>query len=545
MFASCEAEREPAGKKSQSDRSPPPVAPFGLHALWRAYKACRKGKRAARDTQAYEASLLDKLVSSRDALANVGRSGGWRPSRTFSFVVSRPKLREIHAAPFADRVVHHVLVDRLTRIYEPVFIHDSYANRIGKGTHAAVERLQGFMRQASAGGSQPAYALQLDIANFFNSIHRPTLFRLLQHRLERAVRGNMLAPDEARALQSHCRALLTADPTQGVRRRGAVKLFEQVPLHKRLGALGPGVGLPIGNLTSQFFANVYLNELDQFVKHQLKARWYVRFVDDFVLLHPDPAQLLAWRAQIEEFLATRLSLKLKAQAEPHALQQGTDFLGYVIRPYYRLARRRVVKRLQTCLRAYERAHVRGHALELPLQAREALRAQLSSYTGHLRHASSHHLWQRTLARHPWLAQMFATTGKAGGDGPRLGAPRWQPPLVHNLIHQHRYFVALYPGTCVLLQVGNSWMLAGVCPSALPPGRTVQRPGLGPCTEWPLQALPLLRQRLKARGLAHSIVSQTGHFKTGFKHRTLTAVWYPALSASPSFLFTPAHPPLRA
>jgi hypothetical protein len=545
MFASCEAEREPAGKKSQSDRSPPPVAPFGLHALWRAYKACRKGKRAARDTQAYEASLLDKLVSSRDALANVGQSGGWCPSRTYSFVVSRPKLREIHAAPFADRVVHHVLVDRLARIYEPVFIHDSYANRLGKGTHAAVDRLQGFMRQASAGGSQPAYALQLDIANFFNSIHRPTLFRLLQHRLVRAVRGNTLERDEACALQSHCRALLTADPSVGVRRRGAVKLFAQVPPHKRLGALGPGVGLPIGNLTSQFFANVYLNELDQFVKHQLKARWYVRFVDDFVLLHPDPAQLLAWRAQIEEFLATRLSLKLKAQAEPHALQQGTDFLGYVIRPIYRLARRRVVKRLQSCLRAYERAYVRPHALELPVEAREVLRAQLSSFTGHLRHASSHHLWVRTLERHPWLPQLFATPAGTRAEVARLGAPRWSPPVVTNLADQHRYFATLYPGTRVLLQVGKHWMLAGPCPSALPPGRTVQRPSLGPCTEWPLAALPVLRQRLKARGMAHAVVSQTGHFKTGFKHRTLTAVWYPALSASPSFLFTPAHPPLRA
>lgn len=370
MFASCEAEREPAGDKIKSGRQPPPVAPFGLHALWRAYRVCRKGKRNSRDTQAYEASLLDKLVASRDALARWSSSGAWHPSRTYSFIVSRPKLREIHAAPFADRVVHHVLVNRLARIYEPVFIHDSYANRLGKGTHAAVDRLQGFMRQASAGGSQGAYALQLDIANFFNSIHRPTLFR------------------------------------------------------------------PIGNLTSQFFANVYLNALDQFVKHQLKARWYVRYVDDFVLLHPDPAQLLAWRGQIEDFLRQRHSLKLKSLAQPHPLQQGTDFLGYVIRPFYRLARRRVLKRLQCCLRAFARQHVRPHALDLP------------------------------------------------------------------------------------------------------PGHRVQRPGLGPCTEWPLAALPLLRKRLMASNTDHLVVAHSGHFTTGFKRRSLSAVWLAQPPAQAPFLFTP-------
>jgi len=179
---SCVAEREPAGGQGQDV--------FGLFALWRAYRACRKGKRNTRDTQRYEAGLPDQLVSARNRLA----SSTWQPSRTLAFVVSSPKLREIHAAPFADRVVHHLLADRLARIYEPVFIHDSYANRLGKGTHAAVERLQGFMR--AAGGQAlsnkqrfpEVYALQLDIANFFNCIHRPSLFRLIQARLLRAVR---------------------------------------------------------------------------------------------------------------------------------------------------------------------------------------------------------------------------------------------------------------------------------------------------------------------------------------------------------------------
>ena len=318
MFGLCVAEREPVGTHPPESASDP--APFGLHALWRAYRACRKGKRHTRDAQQYQVRLLDGLVQARDALA----SASWRPSPHLCFVVDQPKRREIHAAPFADRVVHHLLTERLARLYEPVFIHDSYANRKGKGTLAAVDRLQQCMRSGAAGQGQPGqwYALQLDIANFFNRIHRPTLFGLLQHRLVRAVRRQGLAPDEARTLQTLCRALLQAAPTEGVRRKGPPARFAAVPPHKRLAAQEPGRGLPIGNLTSQFFANVYLNELDQFVKHQLKARHYLRYVDDFVLLHPDPAQLVAWRDAIEAFLAQRLGLALKERSTPRHVSAG-------------------------------------------------------------------------------------------------------------------------------------------------------------------------------------------------------------------------------
>ena len=485
--------------------------------MWRAYQACRRGKRTARDTQAYEARLLDKLVGSQDALA----SASWRPSRTYSFVVSRPKLREIHAAPFADRVVHHVIVERLARLYEPVFVHDSFANRLGKGTHAAVDRLQTFMRSVSQGGAVPAHALQLDIANFFNSIHRPTLFRLVQGRLLRCVRQGRVCPAEATTLQTLCRHLLQADPTQGVRKRGAVVLFDQVPPHKRLGSQGPLTGLPIGNLTSQFLANVYLNELDQFVKHTLKCRHYVRFVDDFVLLHPCPQQLLVWRTQIEVFLAEKLNLRLKALSQPHPLQQGTDFLGYVVRPHYRLARRRVVQRLQAVLRQFEQQHVRPHAMHHPTEALHALQAQLASYLGHLRHANSLRLWGRTLARHPWLSRLFTLPQPL-----HLGQPRWVQPQPEGLAQQVAWCAQQCPGARVLVQVGRMWWLAGLRPPGLPRGQRTQRPRLGPGTEWPLHQLAPLRRGLKARGVAHAVLAQAGHCPTGFKRRALVAWWTP-------------------
>lgn len=514
----CEAESEPAGQivntlSRQNPRAPHP--PLGLRDLWRAYRACRRGKRQARDTQAYEASLLDRLHRSRSALAN----GRWRPSRTSVFVVSHPKLRQVHAAPFADRVVHHAVVERLAPLYEPIFIHDSHANRVGKGTHAAVRRLQGFMRSASHGGARPAHALQLDVANFFNSIHRPTLWRLLQHRLGRAVRAGKLAADEARLLQTTCRALLAANPAEGARQCGNLALLAQVPPHKRLGGMGMHTGLPIGNLTSQFFANVYLNELDQFVKHTLKCRHYVRYVDDFVLLHESPAQLVAWRGQIEAFLARRLSLRLKALAEPHPLQAGTDFLGCL------LVRRRVVRRMQVALATFARQHVRPHALNLPPADCALLRARLDSFAAHLGHANSRRLWQRLHAQHPWLARLFARR-----DAPGPSRPLWQPARVSGLGSQWRWLAHALPGHLPLVQVGRQWLLRGVCPPGLPRGRAVFQPGLGDCTAWPLAALPRLRRALRAQGQAHAVLVQNGHFRSGFKRRVLLACWAPASQA---------------
>ncbi len=512
-----------------------PVRMFDLQALSQAYQACRRGKRQSRDTQRYEARLLDQLVSARDALA----SFGWRPSRAFSFVVEAPKRRQIHAAPFADRVVHQLLVSRLERLYEPVFIHDCYANRRGKGTHAAVDRLQAFMRRASHGGRRPAFALQLDIANCFNSIHRPTLFRLLQRRLLRAVRRQRLARGEARALQAHCRALLTADPTAGVRRVGPPARFARVPPHKRLGALGPVTGLPIGNLTSQFFANVYLNELDQYVKHTLKARWYVRYVDDMVLLHHDPAVLRRWRAAIERFLAGRLRLRLKQPAEPRTLAAGLDFLGYIVRPFYRLLRRRVVHRFYAVLRDFQRHHVRPHAVRLPPTARERLRARIASFLGQLRHARGYRLWRRTLERFPWLRWLFEAPEAALGPGAGSGRrgrlrPAWEPARVSGLAGQYRSFRRRFPAACVLLQVGKHWWVAAGHAGPLQglrPAADVHRPGLGHGLEFPGTRLKTLRRRLRRAGCAHLLVAQTGHLRTGFKRRAWVLYWQPATDRS--------------
>lgn len=562
-FVSCVAESEHAGASIAAEAAPTrsgfaaPIRPFGFAALYRAYQQCRRGKREARNTQAYEARLLDRLAASRDAL----ESFAWRPSRTLAFVTTQPKLREIHAADFSDRVVHHLLVSHLEPLFEPVFIHDSYANRKGKGTHAAVDRLQGFMRQATKSGKRPAFALQLDIANFFNSIDRRILFRLLQKRLAKAVRHGY-ERGLARALQAHCRALLTADPALNVRRRGRSALFERVPPHKRLGANGSGIGLPIGNLTSQFFANVYLNELDQFVKHTLKARYYVRYVDDFVLLHEDPAQLEQWRDGIIAFLDERLGLRLRGDnitathgghvggasapiatraviPQPRPVSAGSDFLGYVTFPFHRLVRRRVVHNFLARLDEFARRHVRAHAFRLPPAERDVLRARIASYLGHFRHANTWNLWQTVLQRHPWLTALFDAAERANLGEQLL--PNWVPPSVTSLASQWRHFARRHPERVVLLQVGKHWLIANrdVDRMGAPAkGKKPARPGFAASAEIPAKALPRLRRKLKAAGIPHIAVAETGYLKSGHKRRELVYSWTPP-GAFPSF-----HPVVR-
>ena len=397
--------------------SPLVPVPIRLSAVWRAWVRARRGKKPSQNQLAFEARWLDELLALHAAL----RAGHWQPSRTVSFIVKHPKTREIHAPDFADRVVHHIVVERLEKLYEPVFIHDSYANRAGRGSHAAVDRLQAFMRQREnmpAATAAGGWYLQLDIHNFFNSIHRPTLYAMLCRRLALAQGRGQLPVAHALALRSLCHKLLSQRIAERVRNPAAAA---GMPPHKRLCNAAPGCGLPVGNLTSQFFANVYLNALDQFVKHTLKVRHYVRYVDDFVLLCDSPAQLEHWQAQIVAFLHETLHLRLRDAAPLRPCHQGVDFLGYVVFTHHRRVRLRVV---QHCRAKLQRWHQQHWCFERVRPAHvQQLQALLGSYWGHFAHANSVRLRQQIFGQMPWLAPFF----DLNPDGSlHLNTPaRWQ------------------------------------------------------------------------------------------------------------------------
>ncbi len=397
--------------------APTVAVPVSLAACHAAWQRARQGKRPSANQLAFEARWLDHLLDLHTTL----RAGRWQPGRTVSFVVSHPKTREIHAPDFADRVVHHIVVERLERLYEPVFIHDSYANRAGKGSHAAVDRLQAFMRARRQMAPRGGWTLQMDVHNYFNSIHRPTLYAMLCQRLALAQRCHRLPPSHALALRSLCHKLLASRAPQRVRDPAAAA---RLPPHKRLCNAAPGCGLPVGNLTSQFFANVYLDALDQFVKHTLRVRHYLRYVDDFVLLADTREELLQWQVRIEAFLRDTLRLAVKQGSRIEPCSQGVDFLGYRVFAERRLVRPRVVRHCRARLDTWARAHCRALRAER-LQAADFahLQALLGSYWGHFAHAQSVRLRRQLLAQRPWLAELFALTAD-GRLEPRTPA-RWQ------------------------------------------------------------------------------------------------------------------------
>ncbi len=369
-----------------------PVTLRALHAAW---TLARRQKVPSHNQVAFDTHWLDGLLELQQQLG----AGTWSPRPSTCFVATRPKAREIHAPDFGDRVVHHWLVPQLEAVYEPRFIHDSYANRKGKGSHAAVRRLQAYVRQVQSGEGGGWY-LQLDIANFFNRIHRETLYAMLKRRM---VRAGVALP-----AQRAVHALLRRSPLDaGVHYRSTAAERAAIPRHKQLANAPKGCGVPIGNLSSQFFANVYLDRLDQFVKHTLKAQRYLRYVDDFVLVHRDRAQLAAWLWAIETFLRDELRLELKADIKLRPLRDGIDFLGYVVFPTHTRVRARVLTHAREALAAWQRAHVRRREIRAAPVDLDRVRCIWRSYEGHLRHADAHRLNARLLAKFPWIPAAVA------------------------------------------------------------------------------------------------------------------------------------------
>ena len=358
--------------------------------LYVAYRKARRGKKPSANQFDFEANWADRLLELERRIA----AGTWEPSPYTCFVATRPKAREIHAPDFGDRVVHTWLVSQLEPPFERRFADCSFANRAGRGTHAAVRRAQRYMREIQSGQGGGWY-LQLDIANFFYSIRRDLLWDMLKRAMDR-----FGLPEQTQRV-AHALLRRPAD-AHGVVHRSTPAQRALVPRHKQLANAGSGRGLPIGNLPSQFLANVYLDRLDQFVKHQLRAKRYLRYVDDFVLFHHDREQLARWRDEIEAFVHRELGLSLKDDQRLRRLTDGLDFLGYVIHPTHTRVRRRVVAHANAALAAWEREHVRRRHVQATPADLRSIGATLASYEGHFRHAASFRLRQSFHRRYPWL-----------------------------------------------------------------------------------------------------------------------------------------------
>ena len=300
-------------------------ADFSFPDLVQAYFDCRRTKRNSASALAFEQDLERNLFRLQEELTY----GTYRPGRSICFVITRPKPREVWAAAFRDRIVHHLFYNRVAPRFYASFIADSCACVPGRGTLYAAERLEAKIRSATQNWSRPVWYLKLDLANFFVSIDKRIVHQLLAARIT-----------EPWWLQL-AETILFHDPRQDFELRGSPALLDLVPPHKRLASQPAHRGLPIGNLSSQFFANVYLDVLDQFVKHRLHCRQYVRYVDDFILLHESPQWLNDAKARIEQLLAEHLAARINpAKTILQPVDRGVDFVGQVIKPWRRTLRRR-------------------------------------------------------------------------------------------------------------------------------------------------------------------------------------------------------------
>ena len=294
-----------------------------LEDLFEAYFDCRRTKRKTKSALLFELDYERNLVELCDEI-NEGR---YRIGPSIAFVVRKPKLREVFAADFRDRIVHHYVINRLNPLFEQLFITDSYSCRQGKGTLYGIRRVAHFIDECTDHYSKEAYVLKLDIRGFFMHIDKAVLKRRLCHFIEEQYFGQ----DKGIVIRLCCQ-IIDNDPTIGCLMHGSTKDWERLPQGKSLFHVGPRYGLPIGNLTSQLFANFYMDEFDKFVSRALGFKYYGRYVDDFVIVSLDKERLKTVVPQVRGFLFERLGLELhpdKVYLQP--CRHGVKFTGAMVK----------------------------------------------------------------------------------------------------------------------------------------------------------------------------------------------------------------------
>jgi len=331
--------------------------------LLAAAKQAQRGKRFQENVGRFNANLEYELVRLQREL----QEKTYQPGRYREFIILEPKQRMISAAPYRDRVVHHALCNVIAPLFERTFIFDSYANRKGKGTHRAILRYQEFCRKN-------AYALKCDVRKYFPSI---------DHKILKAeIRRTIACPDtlwlidriiDGSNAQEPCYEYFSGDD-----------LF--TPFERRK-------GLPIGNLTSQFFANVYLNRFDHFVKEVLQCKYYLRFVDDSVVLGNDKTWLSEVKKELENYLEKcRLRLHERKCQVRHTVQ-GVAFLGFRVFPNFRLLRRKNIVRTRRRMRRLQAKYAAG---ELSL---DEITRSVHGWLGHAGFGDTYRLRERLLENH--------------------------------------------------------------------------------------------------------------------------------------------------
>ncbi len=309
------------------------------HNAVKAYKKARKCKRYRSEVLRFEA---DRELNLLQAIADI-QSGSYHAGRYYCFKVFEPKERLIMALPFYDRVIQHMIVNIIEPIFEKRFIFHSYACRKKKGVHEASTTLSKWLYNMQVVQGKKIYAIKADIHHYFQSIDH--------EELKREIRRYISDKD-------------------------VLRILDHIIDHN--GIYPDGVGIPVGNLTSQLFANVYLNILDHHIKHTLHVRYYIRYMDDFIILGEDPEELRALLQQIEKFINERLKLSLNPKTTILAAKNGIDFVGYRHFATFKIMRKEATRRLRKLIHAFETGEVDEELFDRSIESR----------IGHARHADT-------------------------------------------------------------------------------------------------------------------------------------------------------------
>jgi len=366
--------------------------------LFQAYYDARRNKRNTVNALKFELDYEAKLFKLYQEI----KSRTYKLSRNICFIIFKPVQREIFAADFRDRIVHHLIYNYINPFFERIFINDSYSCRDSKGTSYGIKRLDHFIRSCSRNYTRDCYILKLDIKGYFMSMDRSILYQKIEKILQKYntdCRGGGLNADfDIDLIFYLIRKIVFHDPTKHCIIKGVRDDWKDLPKSKSLFSAGKDKGFPIGNLTSQLFGNVYLNDFDHFIKHKLGCKYYGRYVDDFVIVHQDKEYLKSIILVLRKYLHERLGLELhNKKIYLQHFSKGVNFLGTVIKPYRVYIRNRTKGNFYQKIK-YWNDFLSKNKFQLTKEEAKQFLACMNSYLGMMKHYRTYKLRQKILTR---------------------------------------------------------------------------------------------------------------------------------------------------
>jgi hypothetical protein len=362
-----------------------------LYQLHLSYLQARKNKRNTPNQLAFELNQETNL----HALAKAIYERKYTPKPCIAFIIQKPVMREIFAADFTDRVIHHFIYRCIYPIIDRKLIYDTYSCRVGKGTLFGINRAEGFMRSCSQDFTQDAYVLKLDIEAYFMNMQHDILFDKVLKMLPPPKTSFLGVSRDTLVYLIH--EMIFNSVAENCRIKGSKSDWIGLPPSKSLFNYPQNTGLPIGNLTSQVFGNVYMNDFDHFVKKEIKIKHYGRYVDDMIFFHHDKGYLENLIPDLSNFLLSNFKLKIHPnKIVLKSIKDGISFLGQVIKPHCKYTGNRTKSNFYLAIQEINK--IMTVVPEFSWQQLCNIRAKLNSYLGCMQHANSYNLRKTMLGK---------------------------------------------------------------------------------------------------------------------------------------------------